>query len=267
MDTYGLQGHPLPSSRQQPVSIQVPLDPSGRVNCLRVEREMQERKTSRASRKHAAHPSPTTYDQTDSRDRLAAPSSPGRPPGTSPTARRSPCRLPALGSNHLAPGRAPQRGNAVLAVVGSNHFPLPSFYVLVPSFQGVGSCSSAPLKCLNSRTHEHLLCHLASQPHWTNGRAQLLGGGTPKHQLNAAAALAPSPILGSPRGWENNESWTFIVLLSDPLLLKGIGTPSLKGSPEIIYPQANASADVCLFFTCWGPFPRDGGGKSALLEL
>lgn len=95
MDTYGLQGHPLPASRQGPLSIQVPLDPSGRVNCLRAEREMQERKTSRASRKHAAHPSPTTYDQTDSRDRLAALSSPVRPPGTSPTARRSPCRLPS----------------------------------------------------------------------------------------------------------------------------------------------------------------------------
>lgn len=70
-----------------------------------------ERKTTRAERKHAAHPSPTVHDQTDSRDRLAAPSSPVQPPGTSPTARRSPCRLPALGSSYLAPGRAPQQGS------------------------------------------------------------------------------------------------------------------------------------------------------------
>lgn len=56
----------------------------------------------------------------------------------------------------------------------------------------------------------------------------------------------------------------FIVLLSDPLPLKGIGSPSLKGSPEIICPQAKARADVCWVFTCWGPFPRDGVGRSTL---
>ena len=87
------------------------------------EREMRRGKTSRAERKHAAHPSPTTYDQTDSRDRLAAPSSPVQPPGTSPTARRSPCRPPALSSNHLAPGKAPHRGSAVFAVVAVTTFP------------------------------------------------------------------------------------------------------------------------------------------------
>lgn len=66
--------------------------------------------------------------------------------------------------------------------------------------------------------------------------------------------LPPSPVAG--RGvLGNKESWTFIVLLSDPLPLKGIETPCLKGSPEIICPQANPSAAVCLVFTCWGPFP------------
>lgn len=38
------------------------------------------------------------------------------------------------------------------------------------------------------------------------------------------------------KGGGNKESWSFIVLLSDPLSLKGIETPSLKGSPEIICP-------------------------------
>lgn len=127
MDSSGLQSHPFSASRQGAPSTQSPPDPSGRVNCLRTgeqrERERCGEKTSRAERKHAAHPSPTTYDQTDSRDRLAAPSSPVQPPGTSPTARRSPCRPPALGSSHLAQGRAPQRGSAVLAVVAVTTFP------------------------------------------------------------------------------------------------------------------------------------------------
>lgn len=93
------------------LSTQAPLDPLGRVNCLRAGEQREgdiERKTSKALRKPRAHPSPTTYDQTDSRDRLAAQSSPVQSSGTSPTALRSLCRSPALGSNHLAPGRAPQ---------------------------------------------------------------------------------------------------------------------------------------------------------------
>lgn len=113
-------GPPLRTSRQGALSPQTPPDPSGRVNCLRAGEQREgdaERKTSRAERKHAAHPSPTVRDQTDSRDRLAARSSPVPPPGTSPTARRSPCRPPALGSSYLALGRAPQQGSEVLAVM------------------------------------------------------------------------------------------------------------------------------------------------------
>lgn len=126
MDPSGLLDHPsMPPGRglSLPRRLQ---DPSGRVNCLRAGEQREgdaERKTSRAERKHAAYPSPTVHDQTDSRDRLAAPSSPVQPPGTSPTARRSPCRLPVLGSSYLASGRAPQQGSAVLAVMAVPTFP------------------------------------------------------------------------------------------------------------------------------------------------
>lgn len=139
--------HPLPASSQGALSTQAPPDPSGRVNCLRAREQREgdaERKTPGAERKHAAHPSPTAYDQTDSRDRLAAPSSPVQPLGTSPTARRSPCRPPALGSSHLAPGRAPQQGSAVPAVVAVTTFP---FLHPRPGPIFPGSGAAAPQPC------------------------------------------------------------------------------------------------------------------------
>lgn len=51
-------------------------------------------------RERDAHPSPTTYNQTDSRDRLAALSSPVQPRGTFPHCHSSPSRPPALRSSH-----------------------------------------------------------------------------------------------------------------------------------------------------------------------
>lgn len=62
MDPSGLQSHPLPASRQGPLSIQVPLDPSGRVNCLRAERELQRGKHPglREITPHTPPPTPTT---------------------------------------------------------------------------------------------------------------------------------------------------------------------------------------------------------------
>lgn len=200
-------GPPLRASRQGALSTPTPSDPSGRVNCLRAGEQREgdaERKTSRAERKHAAHPSPTVHDQTDSRDRLAARSSPVQPPSTSPTARRSPCRPPALGSSYLALGRAPRQGTSAgqrsPCSDGNTHFPLPPFHALVPSLLGVGRLLPGPLKCLNFRSQEHLLSHLAPQPQRTNWRAQLLGGRDARAPIKFGCSTCPLPYQRNPPG-------------------------------------------------------------------
>lgn len=193
MDPSGLQGHPLPASRQGPLSTQVPLDPSGRVNTLRAEREMQKGKHTRLGENtpHTPPPLPTTRltARTDWLLRHLQFGHQALPP--LPVAVPADC-LPSVPTTLHQP-RHPSGTTQSLELLAVTTLPFLHSMPWSHLSKVWGSCSFAPLKCLNSRSQKHLLSHLASQPHWTNGRAQLLGGGTPGHQLNAAAALAPPP--------------------------------------------------------------------------
>jgi hypothetical protein len=130
MDSSGL--HDCPPLQRLAISTHAPPEP--RVSSLRAgeprKGEIQ------GPREHAAHPSPTTYNQTDSRDRLAALSSPVQPRGTPPhppRCRSSPSRPPALRSSHWHGSRHPSPQHS-FCEVGTDHSHLPRCHAQVSPF-------------------------------------------------------------------------------------------------------------------------------------